>query len=256
MERWAANTLRVLGIVATSLVVLVGGLLLGLLSLCAWGGGFSGARQEGAAVGYFAALVVLLIGGIFVIALLGRGIAHSAEPAILSVMEGPGHGPPAGQNTTQRLIYAVIAAIVFAAVHVILNIVLWPASGLLYGRALFLVPLLLYQAPYALLLVGLARKPNRQTFNFALAIPAVLVLLTLYGVVTAFAFYLRSPVQAVLMLVGLALDCLVLWLAWRATRQTGIRLDAASLAVAGVAALVYFGAVQFILMPALYRFRY
>jgi len=42
MERWASNTLRVLGIIVTSILMLVGSLFLLLLSLCSWGGGLEG----------------------------------------------------------------------------------------------------------------------------------------------------------------------------------------------------------------------
>ncbi len=64
MERWAANTLRTLGIILTAGFVLVVGLFLALLSLCAAQGGFAGGRHPDQAAGYASGAVLVLIVGI------------------------------------------------------------------------------------------------------------------------------------------------------------------------------------------------
>lgn len=264
MERWAANTLRVLGIIVTSLVVLVGGLLLLLLSLCAWGGGFEGGgKDQGAAIGYLMGLVALLAGGIFMIALLGRGIARStaagAAPEAGSEASETAefHFSPAGLRSIQHLIYAVVAAVVFATARTLLNNGLYGGLGLAFRRSIFLpvISLFLYQAPYAALLVALARRPSRRTLSFALVLPAILILESLIAGMALFSHSYRTPLGPLLLLTTLALNGLVLWLAIRAVRQTGVSPDLATLAVGGVAIFVYFLLLG-VLVSVLYQFRY
>ena len=60
MERWAANTLRTLGIILTAGFVLLTSLFLLLLSLCAAGGGLSGIKHPEQVVPYSAAAVAVL----------------------------------------------------------------------------------------------------------------------------------------------------------------------------------------------------
>lgn len=84
MERWAANTLRTLGIILTAGFVLVTSLILLLLSMCAgqnFGGGPS--HSDDGAIFLVAAFIVV-IGGVWVIIWLARGIFRSmkdVEPA-------------------------------------------------------------------------------------------------------------------------------------------------------------------------------
>jgi hypothetical protein len=80
MERWAANTLRTLGIVFTVGATLIASLLLLLLSICA--GQVGGSTRESAAFPLFIGTVVTLVVGILITVSLARGIANSAAAAL------------------------------------------------------------------------------------------------------------------------------------------------------------------------------
>src|SRR5258708_4367580 len=90
MERWAANTLRTLGIILTANVVLVGSLFLVLLSMCAAGGGFGGAKHSEQVVPYLVGAGLVLVLGIFVIVRLARGIFRSMATGELAAAAVPG----------------------------------------------------------------------------------------------------------------------------------------------------------------------
>src|ERR1700722_10524844 len=89
MERWAANTLRTLGIILTSGFVLVTSLLLLLLSMCAAQGGFGGTKHPEQTVPYLAAAVAVLVAGIWFIVWLARGIFRSSAIPELSAAGAP-----------------------------------------------------------------------------------------------------------------------------------------------------------------------
>jgi ABC-type dipeptide/oligopeptide/nickel transport system permease subunit len=77
MERWAANMLRTVGMVLTSLVTVLGSLFLLLLAMCAQSGGYGGGRHPEQFVPYLAAAVAVLVIGVFIIARLARGVYRS-----------------------------------------------------------------------------------------------------------------------------------------------------------------------------------
>jgi len=74
MERWAATTLRTLGVVLIAGLVLLTSLFLGLMSLCAYQGGFSGARHPDQGPWYLMGAVLVLVRGVFATARMGRAI--------------------------------------------------------------------------------------------------------------------------------------------------------------------------------------
>ncbi len=84
MERWAANTLRTLGIILTAGFVLVTGLILLLLSMCAASGTIGGTKHPEQVAPYLICAGLILVFGILVIARLARSIFRSmkaTEPA-------------------------------------------------------------------------------------------------------------------------------------------------------------------------------
>src|SRR5579863_10135712 len=84
MERWAANTLRTLGIILTSGLVLIGSLILLLFSMCAASGGLGGNKHPDQVHPYHGASGLELVLGIVIIVRLARGIFRSplvAQPA-------------------------------------------------------------------------------------------------------------------------------------------------------------------------------
>jgi hypothetical protein len=108
--------------------------------------------------------------------------------------------------------------------------------------------------PDILLIIYLQRKPDRRTFAFALAVPAVLIMQALYTLPLSFGLYSHSLGGLLFALIFFGLDCLILWLTWRANERLGLRHEPASLLVAGVATFLYFGFVRHSAMPLLYRF--
>lgn len=83
MDRWAANTLRALGIIFTAGFVLITSLLLVLLSMCAAQGAPVGAKRPDQAIGFAIAAVLVAILGITLIARLARDIFRSgATPSL------------------------------------------------------------------------------------------------------------------------------------------------------------------------------
>src|SRR3984893_10917345 len=91
MERWAANTLRTLGIILTSGFVLITSLILALFSICAAQGGFGGTKHPEQVFPYLAAAVAVLVLGCLLVVRLSRDIFRSnlmAEPASTGVPAG------------------------------------------------------------------------------------------------------------------------------------------------------------------------
>src|SRR5882672_11389793 len=117
MEKWASNTLRVLGIIFTAIALVLGSLLLLLLSVCAWGGGIGGGGvNRELALGYLLGVVALLVVAIFIIAKLGKAIARSSSmqplPVVATNAEIPSvplHPSSASLAAIQTLLYAIAA---------------------------------------------------------------------------------------------------------------------------------------------------
>ena len=266
MERWASNTLRVLGIIVTSILMVVGSLLLLLLSLCSWSGGFEGGGgHKDQAIGYLIGLAVFIAMAIFVIAKLSKGIAHNTGSVSLlapvdspiAVAELPIHTSPASDRAIHFLIYAIVTGIALSVLHTFWTVFAYPVAFYPYGRAVLpvsILSLLLYDAPYAVLLVILARKPDKRAFAYAFVIPTVLIVQTLYTLPLSLSVYSRVPLSFVFIAVALAMDCLILWLAWQANQHLGYRHEASSLLVAGVVVFLYFSALRHLAIPFLYRF--
>src|SRR6476469_1592293 len=83
MDRVAAQTLRALGIVAISIVIIVAALIFAIASLCGlWSS--SSSADEGLKLGLGIGCPVIFIGGIFLIAKLAKGIARSRREQYLA----------------------------------------------------------------------------------------------------------------------------------------------------------------------------
>jgi len=85
MDRFSANTFRTLGIILTSIFVLVCSIVLLLLALCAGmlsnigGGGYHNPRDLALVYGCVAGAIAVVVIGVFVISILAKGIVR--EPA-------------------------------------------------------------------------------------------------------------------------------------------------------------------------------
>src|SRR5258708_32246423 len=86
MERWAAKTLRILGIILTAVVTLIASLVLFLLSMCASNGSFS--RHPEKALPFIIGGLGVMVGGLWLTLRLGRGfpkqdaLARTPEAAL------------------------------------------------------------------------------------------------------------------------------------------------------------------------------
>jgi len=265
MERWAANTLRTLGIILTTGITLVASLLLLLLSWCASQGSFGGNRHPEQAGPYLVGAVVVMILGITIIARLARGIARSTResaaisqtqpsaPSAPELPDVPIHLSPASRKALLNLMYSIAAALgVGLLLWAVFFSQYWMRIGyspqvggmLPYRRYLLItsiVTAVLYRLPYFLLLIRLANKPDRPALAFSLAIPAAMILqsLTQLPMILRFLSYRGAAMSLGPMGIAIAFDILILTMAWRANQQLGYRQPPSSLIVAGVASFAY-----------------
>jgi len=243
--------------------MLVGSLFLLLLSLCSWSGGLEGGGgHKDQAIGYLIGLVIFIALAIFVITKLAKGIAHNVPASIDTPIDGsivpsevPIHTSPASEQAIRVLIYAIAAGMAFSFFHTFWSIVVYRTTLLPNTRVALpvsIVSLLLYEAPYAVLLVVLARsKPDKRAFAYAFAIPTVLIIQTLYMLPSSLSW--QGPLSFAFVGMALVIECLILWLAWQANQHLGYRHEVSSLLVAGVVVFVYFAALRNIVVSGLYR---
>jgi hypothetical protein len=271
VERWAANTLSTLGIIFTAGIVLLGSLFLLLLSMCSFSGGFEGGRHPDQGYGYLIAAMVLVIGGIFAIVKLARGIKaeslppgttagplNPSAPQTSAANQLPRHLSPLSRTAINNLLYALIAQLVLSLLHWIANqfhIFIRPNIFFGYPHPILasLPPFVLYHIPYLLLIYLLLKRPDRRVFTFALALPAVSLLHTLFSLGLVYRFYMHTPIALTLFLLPFLLDIVVLIFAYKAIHQIGLYPEPASLVVAGVVTFIYLSFVQ-AMTPLLYRF--
>jgi len=280
MERWAANTLRTLGIILTAGFTLVASLILLLGAMCAGMGGNGRSDQWGP---FVLGTVVVMAFGVTVSGWLGRGIVRSsmsttagdlatagvpygasapdssaptpAAPARAQVSV-PMHLSPLGRKAVDRVMYAMAAQIVLSAAS-------WFWSQLQFWTAprglaphnwtlILLGPFILYHLPYGILIYHLAKKVDRRTFAYSLAVPSVLVLQALGGLSVVSYFYIRHPAGFLLVFVPWAIHIVILVLAYKAILQVGFHPEPSSLLVAALATFLYFSFIHGV-TPLLYR---
>src|SRR5579862_3047110 len=125
MDQATSNTLRTLGIVLTSILLIIVSAALLLVSLClgllGGLGGSSGQPQQqmvNLILASFAGLVAVLVGGGALIAKLARGIVHdSPTQNVIGAppVEFPSHLSEASQNAVRNLVLAIIAQLVLGS---------------------------------------------------------------------------------------------------------------------------------------------
>jgi hypothetical protein len=305
MDRFAANTLRTVGIILTAGFVVIVGLALVLLSMCAAAPGFGGggSHPEKAAP-FIAGAIATLIIGIWVIALLARGIhrysseeywptppdvRYSGFPAPQAVpTTAPRPAPPSDLHTDQlrdvpsaqlppprpidvtthlspasraaiRQLAIAVAIKIAAEVVVALSGWQWTLRSRLPQDHVFRFSFLAWGlaaiAPNLVLLFALLRRPGPRAFAYALVIPALHVFFGFFGhSATLFVLFSRSahgmhPVLSLFTLLPWFIDILILYLAWKAIRLTGIHPNPARLIIASVVIFLYT-----CLLPVLFGF--
>jgi hypothetical protein len=318
VDRFTSNTFRTLGIILTSIFVLVCSIVLLLLALCAGmlgavgGTGHHDPQTVNLFYGSIVGAVAIVAIGVVIIAKLAKGIvrepaglAASAlpmwgrapspvrqseapqplplstdQPALaqsdwaqpdlaqpdLAPTAPPGPRPtpdvvthlsPASRSAIQRLVAAIAAQVVLGtlgwqwALHV-------TATPFHPNRLIPFVSGFATNLPYLVLLLTLLRRPGRRAFAYALTIPSILLLSGFFGS-SAMIFYLirnaraSMSVLSFVILIPWALHILILYLAWKAIRLTGILPNPARLIAA--AAVIFFYYV-FLLPTALVALNY
>jgi hypothetical protein len=274
MERWAANTLRTLGIILIAGFVLITSLILVLLSMCAAQGDFGGNKHPEQVAPYLVVAGLVVILGVLVIARLGRGIFRSmatAEPAAASVPAGvlptaepvpsaPLHLSPLGQKAIERLVFALGAQIVLSALAWGFNqLHFWSASRIFapfpsHNRPLtLLVPFVLYHLPYGILIYVLIRRPDRRAFAYSLAVPAVIIMQALLSLGYVGLFFRQQPIALLILFIPWAIHIVILVFAYQAIQQVGLHPEPSSLIVAAIVVFIFFSAIH-VVTPFLYRF--
>jgi hypothetical protein len=274
MERWAANTLRTLGIILAAVFVLITSLILLLFSMCAANGDLGGNKHPGQVVPYLVAAGAVLGLGIWFIVWLARGIHRSSsiaapEPAGVPAGALPPSAPapthsdillhlsPSGRQSINRLVFALAAQIfVSSAAWILAQLHFWsvprafaPRNWTLY----LLVPFVSYHIPYAILIYVVLKRPDRRAFTYAIAVPAVLILESLFSVSLIGRFYVHQPMGFVLLLVAWLIHIVIIALAYKAIQQTGLHPEPTSLILAALVAFVFVSLIH-VLNPYLYRF--
>jgi hypothetical protein len=256
MERRAANTLRILGIVATALIVIVVcGLLLYLVLFAIMRGVLTERARilhpQGAnfVFGAILATFALVAVGVIVVGRLATGIVRGRDPSQVParVIPSPSsrsvqaHLSSAGGKTIDRLVLALGAQILVTTITVFQR-----ASGPLvpHGWALMLViPFVLVEIPDAILIYLLLKRPGRAAFTFLIAMLVFPVLQALFNplVFIPYRQIFRNPSMGAfwLLLSGLIYIVTVV-LAYLAIRQSGLRPRPAPVILATVATSFYF----------------
>jgi hypothetical protein len=154
------------------------------------------------------------------------------------------HLSPASRAAIQRLVAAIAAQVVLGtlgwqrALH-------YTATPFHLNRVVPYVSGFATNLPYLVLLLSLFLRPGRRAFAYALTIPSILLLSGLFGS-SAIIFYLlrtantSSPLLSFLLLVPWALHILIVYLAWKAIRLTGILPNPARLIAAAAVTIAYY----------------
>jgi len=279
VDRFVSNTLRTIGIILISVFVIGASLILILFALClgALSSGNGHANNSGNTTVLFAIWAVVclfIVLGILFVARLAKGITHNlpeyvpedsttetpsqvagglAAPASASDVTGreldlAHHLSPASREAIRQLSTAI-------GVKVLIEILIG-LSGLIYSfnlrpapftvfRYSFLVWVIASVAPLLVLLYALARHPGPRAFAYALVIPSLQIFFGFFGNFGAmFALFSRAvpgvhPALSLLSLLPWLFDILILYLAWKAIRRTGIQPNSTRLIVASVVIFLY-----------------
>jgi hypothetical protein len=245
MDRVAAQTFRILGIVAISIVIIVAALIFAIASLCGlWSS--SSSADEGLKLGLGIGCPVILIGGIFLIAKLAKGIARSrreANAAIGAATPIESATPEARDFTAEvepllHLRIAVAARILLSAAMLTYRQV-QPTS---YGRQYLFAAVLgfvVYEAPNGWVLWRIREKLDRFAVFLAVAYAAVSLLWTMWNFTMYFRFVHNIQMLPTWLLTGAA-EAAVIIIGWRARMALPRRTDDDStFAAAGGIALIY-----------------
>ena len=167
------------------------------------------------------------------------------------------HLSPASRAAIHRLILAIVAQIATQVVPVIFGW-RWARSSVpanFRGALLTtFISALASNVPYLVLLFSLLRRPGRRAFAYALAIPSILGLYGIFGSSALIFVLLRgtNSLASFLVMIPWALHVLILYLAWKAIRLTGILPNPARIILAAVVVFLYYSLLPAILIVVNY----
>jgi len=252
MDRVAAQTLRVLGIVAISIVIIVAGLIFAIASACGvWSS--SSTADQGLKLALGIGCPVVLIGGIFLIAKLAKGIARTRREAlgagVANVTTSPVAQQPrdhaAEEEPLLHLRIAVAARILLSAAMLTyqrLQTTSSPYNTPSYSRQLLVAGVLgaiIYEAPNAFVLWRIRERLERFAVFLAVAYAGMGVLWTMWSFAIYFR-YMHTSHTLVNWLLPIAAEIGIIVTGWRARmilpRQPD---DDSTFAAAGAVSFVY-----------------
>jgi len=278
VDNWAANTLRTIGIIITSGFIILFSLVLALASMC-FGAVALSSRDLGTLVMFLIPAVLLLLGAGTLLTHLGRKLMVASAPMdpLLAggasipapVPASPLPAPvaekttavvlklsPASRKVVDRLVLAMIAQILLSPIAWIFGqFRFWSAPNSLAPHnfiSVLLGPFVLYHLPYGILIYFLLKRPSRRVFMYALAVPCVIVLQSLFSLGLVFHYYVHEPFGSLLLFLPWAIHVVVLVLAFKAIQQTGLHPYPPRLIGAAALVFVYFGLIN-AATPLLYR---
>lgn len=267
MDRVAAQTLRVLGIVAISMVIVVTALIFIIASICGlWSSTSSGDQSVKLLIGI--GCPAILVGGIFLIAKLAKGIARSRREVYAAVAGGaviPAPPPQerdfaAEEEPLLHLRIAVSARILLSAAMILYRQVQPSGYGAAYERQLLIAAVLgfvIYEAPNAFVLWRIRGKLERFSVLLAVAYAGVSLLWTIWNLTVYMRFlrFTHNPQMLATWLLPVAAEMAIVITGWRArTTLPPQPDDDSSFAAAGAIAFVY-TATAYALTTFFYRMR-
>jgi hypothetical protein len=272
MDRQSANALRILGIVVTSIVVIALSLtMLYLGFFIVLMGGLSQRTRilHPRAANSFYGLILLVIAtvtaGIIIIGRLATGIvkvrgAAAAQPGPPPAHIEPSgsasvsrslalHLSPAARKTIERLALAIAAGIAVSSIT-------WFQIASRYAprRLIFLPPFILSEAPDAILIYFLLKRPSRRSFTFLIAMLIFPILQTLFNprfLIPYRHIYTNASMGSLWLALAGLIYIVTVVLAYKAIHQTGLMPQPSWIILATVAAFFYFFFVREI-TPYLY----
>lgn len=263
MADWLDNTIRTIVIIVLSGFVLIVSAFFFLLSLCARGMNFGGSNSSGEGGVLLLIALAVLIGGIFGVSQLARALFRSSPETVSAVdysilspapaqteaskLYVPLHLSPLGQRAVNHLALAMAVQIVLSPIGWILSQLHFWTPLRPYSHAPFLilaVAFILHHLPYAILIYLLLKQPTRFAFTYSVAVPAVLLLQSLFSISIVGVYLTHNPIGLVLLLIPWSIHIVVLVLSYKAIQQVGLHPQPASLLLAAIAIFFYFSIIQ------------
>lgn len=252
MNRLTANTLRIVGMVVTVILVIGGCYVLLVIALAAFiRGGLTPSgrilhpQMAEAFFGAILATITLVTAGIVMIVKLAKGIVRRpARSKILPAAAGAATVPPAaapprlpssgsrslhlqlwpvGHKTIDRLVLALVAQIAISAVTLfqLATHAFVPHNWTL----MLLPPFILSEVPYTILIYVLLKRPGRRAFTFLIAMLVIPILETVFNPVLLNSYsqiYRNHAMGSVWLVLSGLIYIVTLVLAYMAIQQTGL----------------------------------